>query len=139
MAFAKSSLDYFYANGTLQQIGGVATAPLPNLIALKDISSDTPNGGVIFSEGTKFYIPFPVGANKVMALGAEPIVLGQNARFLTDEERVAWRVANTLDAGTDVAQDVAKRALNEEGLVKRSNIAWWLLGGLVVYLIFIKK
>jgi hypothetical protein len=135
MGFAKSRLDFFYANGSGSEFNG----RVPNLIALEDIKADTPQGGVIFSKGTEFYLPIPLGVSKITAIGAEPIILGTNARVLTSAEVAAWKVKNALSAGTDVAQDVAKKALNEEGLVRKSNIAWWLLGGVVVYLVFFKK
>lgn len=135
MEFAKSRLDFFYANG----IGGDNSARVPNLVALKNINADTPQGGVIFAEGSEFYLPLPFGSTKITAIGAEPIILGENARVLTDAEVLAWKTKNAMGVGTDLAQDVADKALNEEGLVRKSNIAWWLLGGVVVYLVFFKK
>lgn len=139
MAFAESKLDYFYANGVANPLDQVYNAPVPNLIALKDIKADSPQGGVVFAQGKEFYLPLPLGTNKLMAVGAEPIILGDNARVLTSAEVEAWRAKNILKAGTDVAQDVAKKALNEEGIVRKSNIAWWLLGGVIVYLVFFKN
>ena len=130
MAFAKSKLDFFYADGS---------GKTPNLIALTDIKSTNANGGVIFAKGTLFYAPLPFGTNKITAIGAQPITLGENARVLSDAEVAAWKAKDALKAGTDVAQEASEKALNEEGLVRKSNIAWWLLGGLVVYLVVFKK
>jgi hypothetical protein len=132
MDFAKSKLDFFYANG-----GGLQT---PNLIALKDIMSTGANPTAIFPKGTLFYAPISFGgSNQIKVMGSEPIVLGENARGLTSEEVATFKAKDLLKVGTDVAQELGDKALNEEGLVRKSNIAWWLLGGLVVYLIVIKK
>lgn len=130
MGFAKSRLDYFYADGMGQT---------PNLIALKDIKTDSPTPTTTYKEGDVFYLPIPFGSKKLVAVGLEPILLGENARVLSDAEVTALKVKEGVKAGTDVAQDVADKALNEEGLVRKSNIAWWLLGGVVVYLVFFKK
>jgi len=133
MDFAKSKLDFFYANGS----SGLRT---PNLIALKDIMSTGVNPSAIFPKGTLFYAPLTLGGgNQISVMGSELIVLGQNARTLTNEEVAAFKAKDLFKVGTDVAQELGEKALNEEGLVRKSNIAWWLLGGLVVYLIVIKK
>jgi hypothetical protein len=130
--FAKSNLDYFYANGG-------HTERFPNLIALEDIKTDTPNPTVVFAKGTPFFLDIPIGSTQGVLVDAEPIVLGKNARYLTPEEIAKIKVERGIDVAVDVAQDVSERALNEVGLVRKSNIAWWLLGGLVAYLIFVKK
>ena len=72
-------------------------------------------------------------------MGSEVIILGENARFITDEEIATFKAKELLKVGTNVAQEIGDKALNEEGLVRKSNIAWWLLGGLVVYLVVFKK
>lgn len=131
MAFAKSKLDFFNVDG-----GGLRT---PNLIALKDIMTTGANPSAIFPKGTLFFAPISLGGSQISAMGSEPIVLGVNARLLTNEEVTTFKAKDIFKVGTDVAQELGEKALNEEGLVRKSNIAWWLLGGLVVYLIVIKK
>lgn len=132
MGFAKSKLDFFNASG-----GGLQT---PNLIALKDIMTTGANPTAIFPKNTLFFIPLREGGgNQIKVMGSEAIILGENARPLTDEEVATLKAKELLKVGTDVAQEIGEKALNEEGLVRKSNIAWWLLGGLVVYLIVIKK
>lgn len=132
MGFAKSKLDFFNAS-----IGGLQT---PNLIALKDIMSTGANPTAIFPKGTLFFTPImDGGGNQIKAMGVEVIILGENARPLTNEEVTTLKAKELLKVGTDVAQEIGDKALNEEGLVRKSNIAWWLLGGLVVYLIVFKK
>jgi hypothetical protein len=132
MAFAKSKLDFFYATG--------ADSQLPNLIALKDIMSTGAKPTPIFPKGTLFFTPIKEGGgNTIKVMGSEVIILGENARFITDEEIVTFKAKELLKVGTNVAQEIGDKALNEEGLVRKSNIAWWLLGGLVVYLVVFKK
>jgi hypothetical protein len=113
----------------------------PNVIALEDIKSGGINPSAIFvRKGTLFYIDIKEGGgNKIPIMGSELIVLGKNARLITNEEVDTLKAKGLLKVGTNVAQEIGDKALNEEGLVRKSNIAWWLLGGLVVYLIVIKK
>jgi hypothetical protein len=112
----------------------------PNVIALEDIKSVGINPNAKITKGNLFYIDIKEGGgNKIPIMGSELIVLGQNARLLTNEEVDTLKAKGLLKVGINVAQELGDKALNEEGLVRKSNVAWWLLGGVVVYLVFFKK
>jgi hypothetical protein len=79
----------------------------PNLIALKDIMSTGVNPNVLFPKGTLFFAFIPLGGNINIA-GAEPIILGSNARLLSNEEITILKEKDIFKVGTDMAKELGK-------------------------------
>lgn len=85
----------------------------PNLIAIKDIMYTGANPSVIFPKGTLFFTFVPLGGN-INIVGVEPIILGVNARFPTNEEITILKEQDIFKVGTDINKALAKD--NNKGL-----------------------
>jgi hypothetical protein len=118
----------------------------PNLIALKDIMSTGVNPSVMFPKGTLFFAFVPIGGSINIA-GVEPIILGENARFPTNEEVTILTEKDAFKVGIDVnkalGEDNKKGSDNQDFVLKEMSLNTKIgisvgviaIVGLIVYLV----
>jgi hypothetical protein len=129
-----------------------------NLIALKDIVS-TDGTRPVVKKGSLFYLNIPIGSSRGVIKGAEPIILGVNARYLTPQEiadykkneryeglspsqlRQMLEERESLLAERDTQRETQiPNTQSSKSPINKSNLILWVLGGAIVgYLIFVKK